>query len=141
MSAITLGIFNRLNGDSTLTDLLGSFDGRKAIFTYSPAPKDTGIPYIVTSGEITDAPNDNKTTTGRVITRDIRCFAKANKDPRTLETIAERIRTLFNQAEASITITGFKVTVAEAFGPREIPTDENELYGRLVTIQLTLAGT
>lgn len=141
MGAITLGIFNRMNGDSTLTDLLGSFDGRKAIFTYSPAPAETGIPYIVTSGEITDGPNNTKTTKGRVITRDIRCFAKANKDPRTLETIAERIRTLFNQAESSISITGFKVTVAEVFGPREIPTDENELYGRMLTVQLTLAGT
>jgi len=56
MSVITKAIFNVLNGDATLTALLGTFDGSAAIFTTDPPPSGAILPYIVTAGDVSNVP-------------------------------------------------------------------------------------
>ncbi len=137
MSVFTNAFFAVMNNDATLIALLTSFNSRKAIFTYQPVPKDVEAPYIITTGEVSDEGFDTKTTVGREIRRDIRCYAPADGDASTIETIAERVRTLFHRVD--ISVVGFKTIDVSVFGP--IVADEDELYGRVLTVRCLLDAT
>lgn len=130
----TQAIYDVMNDDVTLTGLLSEFNGEASIFTTDPAPKGADLPYIVSAGEVADVPLDTKSTDGRVFTRDIRCYDdNSSGSVVNIETIAERVRTLFHRQE--FTITGFGVIITQAFGP--IARDEEDVFGRIVTISVT----
>lgn len=137
MSVFTDAFFGILNGDTVLTTNLKSFNSRKAIFTYQPIPKGVEAPYIITTGEISDEGFDTKTSVGREIRRDIRCYAPDDGDPSRIETIAERVRTLFHRVD--ISVTGFTTIDVNVFGP--IVADEEDLYGRILTVRCLLDTT
>lgn len=143
MSAITQAFFDRLTGDTALTGQLGTYNGGPSVFTKIPLPADFDIaangPYILTTGESSQTPGeiDTKNSAGRVIDRDVRCFADLALSPSTIEDIAERVRDLFHRQ--AINMTGFTTTIAEATGP--IEADEDDALGRIVTVSLTLAET
>lgn len=134
MNALTQAIYDRLVGDPTLEGLLASYGGEPAIFTVDPAPGDAGLPYIVTAGEVVDAPFDTKTTRGRTLWRDVRCYAAADGSAVTVEDIAERVRDLLHRIP--LDVDGFGVFIAECSGP--IVADEQEAYGRIVTVKMTM---
>ena len=129
---ITQAIYNKLSGDATLVGLLSSYKGEPAIFTTDPAPGDATLPYIVTAGDIAEVPFDTKTTLGRTITRDVRCYAAASGSAVTVEAIAERVRTLLHRQ--ALTITGFVWLLAMCSGP--MAADEQDAYGRIVTVTM-----
>ena len=137
MSALSAAFYGLLSGDTALTDVVKTWDGRPAIFTYEPVPKDVELPYIITSGEIADTPNDSKDTTGRRIIRDIRVYADRTGSTVTIEALAERIRTLFHRS--SISVTGFKTIYVSVSGPRIA--DEDKVYGRILSVELLLSVT
>ena len=91
----------------------------------------------MTVGEVGNLSFDTKTKRGREITRDIRCYADASGDAITLETIAERVRALFHRVD--ISVTGFKIINSEVAGP--ITIDDNDAYGRVLTVTLLLDET
>ena len=134
MSVITAAIQDLLAGDGTLEAMLSTYGGEPAVFTVDPAPGDADLPYIVTAGDVSVAPFDTKTTRGRTITRDVRCYASASGSAMTVEAMAERVRALLHRQE--LTIAGFVWVWAECTGP--IAADERDAYGRIVTVRMTV---
>jgi len=129
---LTAAIYDVLAGDGTLTALLGTYRGAPAIFTTDPAPGDAVLPYIVTAGEVVANPEDTKTTRGRELWRDVRCYAPATGSAVTVEAMAERVRALLHRQ--TLEIDGFVWIWALCSGP--IVADEEDAYGRIVTVQM-----
>lgn len=134
MSVLTQAIYDVLAGDVTLTALLGTYAGAPAIFTTDPAPGDAELPYVVTAGDVAQVPFDTKTTRGRDITRDVRCYTDANGSAVTVEAIAERVRFLLHRTE--IPIDDFSWIMAACSGPQSA--DEQDSYGRIVTVRMVV---
>jgi len=112
--------------------MLATYQGIPAIFTTDPVPGDTLLPYIVSAGEITQAPFDTKTTLGRDLIRDVRCYAAADGSPVVIEAIAERVRTLLHRQPLSI--SGYTWWVSDCGGP--IVADERDFYGRILSLSV-----
>jgi hypothetical protein len=127
-------MYDRLANDATLTGLLATYDGGPAIFTTDPAPGNANLPYIVTAGNVSDAPFDTKTTRGRTLLRDVRCYDEANGSAARIEQIAERVRALLHRQP--LTAKGFVWIWAECSGPSAA--DEQDAYGRIVTVTMTI---
>lgn len=128
---LTAAIDARLRGDATLVAMLADFNGRAAVFTTDPVPGTASMPYIVTAGEVTDSAYDTKTTLGRELRRDVRCYAPIAGSVVTIEAIAERVRELLHRQPLSV--DGYDVWMAECSGP--IVADEPDAYGRIVTVR------
>jgi hypothetical protein len=134
MSVITAPIHDRMSSDVTLASLLNTYGGLPAVFTTDPSPGDAIPPYIVSAGEVSQPPWDTKTSRGRQITRDVRCYAPNSGSVAVVEAMAERVRALFHRH--LLVIPGFDTIIAECFGP--IVADERDIYGRIVTVSLTI---
>ena len=131
---LTEAIYTRMANDATLAALITEYKGEPAIFTTDPAPGEATLPYVISAGEVAQSPNDTKTTRGRQVWRDIRCYAPATGSAETVEEIAERVRTLFHRHE--LEVDGYETYIAECSGP--IAADEEDAYGRIVTLRLML---
>jgi hypothetical protein len=131
---ITAAIYAKLAADATLTALLSTYEGEPAIFTAQPVPELAAFPYIVTAGDVAQAPFDTKTTRGRTITRDVRCYTAASGSAVTVEAIAERVRALLHRQ--ALAVTDHTWLMSECSGP--IEADEQDAYGRIVTVQITV---
>lgn len=134
MSVITAAVYDRLAGDPTLVDLVSVYKGNPAIFTVDPAPGDAELPYIVTAGEVSQAPFDTKTTRGRDLIRDVRCYAAEDGSAVVVEAMAERVRALLHRQ--LLTISGFTWLISDVSGP--IVADESDTYGRIVSLSLVI---
>ena len=132
MSLVTRALYERLAGDYELTSLLSSYNGSPAIFTVDPPPGDAVLPYIVSAGEVAQAPFDTKTDQGRDLRRDVRCYTEADDDGMTIEAIAERVRALLHRQP--LAVDGFGIFIAECQGP--IAADEEDAYGRIVSVRM-----
>lgn len=131
---ITQAIYEKLANDPTLVSMLSSYGGSPAIFTVDPAPEDAEYPYIVTAGSPVQVPYDTKTSTGRQIWRDVRCYDAKSGSAETVEGIAERVRALLHRQELSS--LNFVTIWAECEGPTVA--DDGESYGRIVTLKFTV---
>jgi hypothetical protein len=131
---ITQAVYDRMANDATLIALLATYRSGPAVFTTDPAPGDATLPYIVTAGAPVDISFDTKTTLGRQLWRDLRCYAAADGSATLIETIAERVRALFHRQ--ALVIPGFVWLWAECSGP--IVADEQDAYGRIVTVRFTI---
>jgi hypothetical protein len=131
---LTSAIYGKLAGDATLVALLSSYEGYPAVFTTDPAPGDAHMPYIVTAGEVAQSSFDTKTTRGRDITRDVRCYAPAGGSAQTVEAIAERVRELLHRQ--FLAVDGFDWVMSECSGP--MAADEQDAYGRIVSVRLVI---
>lgn len=137
MGVITEAIHGRLVNDAALTALLATYNGVPAIFTTEPVPEDAALPYIVSSGEATNDAFDTKVSSGRRITRDIRCYTEAADSAALVEALAERVVALFHRHKLSV--DGFRTIIADASGP--VSSDEDLAYGRVVSVRLTLVAS
>jgi hypothetical protein len=136
MGNLTESIHARLSGDASLASLLATYRGAPAVFT-ADVPEDAELPYVVAVGEVTYEPFDSKTTRGRRLTRDARCYAPAGGSAIVVEQIAERVRALLHRYR--LEVDGFQVLVAVAQGPTQA--DEPEAYGRIVSVRYTMMET
>jgi len=134
MSALTAAIYARLAGDGILMGLLADYGGNPAIFTVDPAPDNATLPYLVTAGEVSQAPFEAKNARGREVRRDVRCYAERSDSAVEIEAIAERVRALLHRQP--LDIDGFENWIAECLGP--IVADEEDAYGRIVTVRLIM---
>lgn len=132
MSVLTAAIYDRLAQDATLAGMLATYNGSPAVFTTAPAPGDAVRPYVVTAGEAVQIPFDTKTTRGRDVIRDVRCYADADGSVVVVEAIAERVRVLLHRQP--LPITGFDWILSECSGP--IVADERDVYGRIISLSL-----
>ncbi len=137
MSAITQALYDRLVGDPTLVAMLSDYGGEPAVFTSDPPPGDAALPYIVSAGEVSQATFDTKTTRGRRIMRDVRCYTSPSGSDELVEAIAERVRALLHRHW--LVIDGFGTIAAECAGP--IVADERDAQGRVVTVRLLIMET
>lgn len=131
---LTAALHARLTGDADLVALLNTFEGEPAVFTADPAPGKAELPYIVTAGEVAQTPFDTKTTRGRQVWRDVRCYAPASGSAALVEQIAERVRALLHRHW--LEVEGHETYVAEVAGP--VAADEEDAYGRVLTLRLIL---
>ena len=131
---LTAALYDRLAGDTDLTVLLAQYNGGPAVFTVDPAPGDAVLPYVVSAGFIAATNWDTKTTRGRQVWRDIRCYAPATGSAEPVEAIAERVRELLHRHR--LEVDGHVTYVAEASGP--LVGDGDDVYGRIVSVRLTL---
>lgn len=129
---LTAAIYDRLVTDATLAAMLATYGEDVAIFTTDPTPGDAELPYIVSAGEVAARSFDTKTTRGREVWRDIRCYAPATGSAVLVEQIAERVRALLHRH--ALVVAGHETWVAEVSGP--IAADEEDAYGRVVTVRL-----
>ncbi len=129
---LTEAIHDVLADDVTLAAMLSTYEGEPAVFTTDPAPGDAVLPYIVTAGEVVANPADTKTTLGRELWRDVRCYTEASGDEDIVEAMAERVRALLHRK--TLEIDGFVWIWALCTGP--IAADEEDAYGRIVTVQM-----
>lgn len=135
MSVLSAAIYDVLSSDGALTALLGTYGGgQPCIFTIDPAPGDANMPYIVTAGDVVQAPFDTKTTRGREVWRDIRCYTDTTGSAIVVESIAERVRALLHRQ--AIAIDDFVWVLCECTGP--IVIDEPDAYGRIVTAKFKI---
>ena len=72
MNALDYAVIGMLRADAVIQELLYSYEGTPAIFTFVPAPEvDPGpppvlpYPFIVTEDSVSDIPDETKTTTGQ----------------------------------------------------------------------------
>ncbi len=128
---LTDAIYTRLAGDATLIGLISTYNGEPAIFTTDPAPEDAELPYIVSAGNVADRARDTKTTRGREVWRDVRCYAPALGSAVLVEQIAERVRALCHRHK--LEVSDHETWIAEASGPMVI--DEDDAYGRIVSLR------
>ena len=129
---LTTAIHARLAGDATLAAFLAEYAGEPAVFSTDPAPGDATLPYLVSAGHVSDRAYDTKTTRGRQVYRDVRCYAPASGSVVTVEEIAERVRALLHRH--ALAVDGHETWVAEASGPTAA--DEEDAYGRIVSLRL-----
>jgi len=134
VTAISKAFSDVLSADVTLAGLLASYGGSPAVFTADPAPADAVKPYVVTAGEAVHRPFDTKTTRGREIWRDVRCYAAVGDSAVVVEAIADRVRTLLHRAP--LPIIGYDAVIAECIGP--IVADEIDAYGRILTARIIM---
>lgn len=135
---LSAAIYDLLAADGTLVGLLAAYEGEPAIFTVQPAPGDAILPYIVTAGQVVDGAWDTKTTRGRAVIRDVRCYAAADGSAVVIEAIAERVRALLHRQP--LDIDGFTWVISDCNGP--ITADESGgagdgVYGRILSLSLT----
>jgi hypothetical protein len=132
MSVITSAIYERLAGDYELTGMLAVYKGQPAIFTIGSAPGEANTPFIVTAGEVSQLPFDTKTSRGRELIRDVRCYDRASGSVVTIEAVAERVRYLLHRQP--LAIDGFDWVISNCVGP--VVADEVDYYGRILTLSL-----
>lgn len=132
MSVLTAAIYDVLANDVTLAGLLATYGSGPAIFTTDPVPGNAVLPYVVTAGEVVQAPFDTKTTRGRDLIRDVRCYAEADGSVMVIEAIAERVRALLHRQ--ALTISGFVWMVSDCAGP--IVADDSDVYGRILSVSV-----
>lgn len=134
MSLVTSSMKTRMVEDATLAGMVSTYQAEPAAFTVDPAPKGATLPYIVSAGEMAQTPFDTKTSRGREIWRDVRCYAAANGSAVVVEAMAERVRALFHRLP--LEVVGFGVLLAECMGPTVA--DEADAYGRVVTVRMIM---
>ena len=135
---LTAAFYQRLANDSTLAGMVTDFpagSGVPAVFTNGRVPSgpdDTQLPYISTTGELSDEAWDTKTDRGRFINRDIYLYwpKGATAD---LEDAKEHVRGLFHRHR--LAVDGFRTVVART-SVRINNTDDYE--ARIVTVMLRL---
>ena len=131
---LTAALYDLLTGDAELVALLSTYQGEPAVFTTDPAPEDAALPFVVSAGQVADSAFDTKTTRGRDVRRDVRCYAPVDGSAVTVEAIAERVRELLHRHQ--LAVSGMETWIAETSGP--IVADEDDAYGRIVSVRLVM---
>jgi hypothetical protein len=137
MSILTAAIYQKLASDVTLTDMLATFGDEPAVFTTDPVPGSAELPYVVSTGEVSQSPFDTKQTRGRSLIRDVRCYAAADGSAVLIEAIAERVRALLHRQ--ALTINGYSWMLSDVTGP--IVADDDEVYGRIISVNIVVQQT
>ena len=127
-------LYDHLVADTTLTNLLSTYEGEPAIFTIPDPPGDADLPYIVIGPIVAQSPADTKTTRGQFYRVDVRCYTENTGDAAPVDEIAERARIVLHRQEIFTTEFDWVFTICD--GP--ISSDEDDAYGRLLTPQITV---
>lgn len=148
----TATIFSRLTGDATLVALLASYtpatggSARAAVFSEF-APDDFVMssaqtkPCLVIAAPTDRQPDATFTENFEIHERQVRGYAYFSGSTAGLDTVMERVVTLFQNAQASLTVTGGTVIGSRVAGPVGSPTEDTALIGRRVSLRLEFQAT
>lgn len=138
---LTKAIYDRLAGDTTLTDWLSVYRGLPAIFTDDRVPGTEGddpmdapeFPYVWSGGLVAAEPWDTKTSLGRAPVRDIVVYHE-HRMTAEVEDIAEHVYRLFHRH--LLEVAGHRTVTASASGPVRLSSDDYD--ARIVTVRFRL---
>jgi hypothetical protein len=78
---------------------------------------------------------ETKTTTGRFVMHDIGLYKTEDGDPSDIQDMAELVRDTLHRNQLAVSGYG-NALIVKAMGPIEV--DEDQVYGRIVTVSLDL---
>lgn len=136
-------VFSRLTGDATLTAALAVYGGAPAVFEDGMAPGDLVIaaaPVVIVTPPTHLANADAFDASFRTEQIFVRLYARPAGSSLTLQTAAERVRTLL-QNWGPAAITGGTLINGTVSGPSPAPTDDPSLDGRLILVNLFIRET
>ena len=139
MRDVTRSIYRFLQADGDLPGLLGSYGDAPSVFTSIPVPETAGNPFVTVSGSISDTDEGTKNSQIRRVTVVVGAYADADGNVDKIEEIGEHLRNILGNkinTEAKLNIRHWHAAVVGTFGP--IVNDVEDLYGRMVTVELLL---
>jgi len=123
-------IFQKLIANGNITSNVSEYLNYPAIFTVEPIPTDVNLPYIIVS-QVSEVPNDTKTSDGRELLVDIRIYTQRNGNLNVLESLTEEVYQEFhNEIVVVDNFQNYLLRVVDI-----VNSDEEEVYGRIVSIR------
>lgn len=135
------GIRAALIADSGIVSLLSMVDGVPAVFTKDPANEPEAMPQIVISADIVHEDMDHLSDLWSIVTRYVRVYGRYQDHYRDVDSISRQIRSLFHRRRLSIEVSGYHVARVICSGPIPAPTSDDEIVGRVVTLEITVGET
>lgn len=138
MTAVQNALYDVIAGLAGVTGWVTIYRGQPAIFTREIIPPQVQGNYVVIEDALSDIPGvaDTKTTRGRLVVHDIGFYKIEDGDPSDVQDVAELVRDTLHRNP--IPVTGYGNTlITKAFGP--VSADDNQVYGRIVTVSLDMA--
>lgn len=102
MGDISKAIYDVLAADSAVTSKLSTYGGLPAIFTGRLAPRGANAPFIVVSHNVGYIVRDSKTENVTEFIRDIRCYIPVDKSMKTLDELADAVRSAFHKQSYTV---------------------------------------
>lgn len=141
-------IYRTLAADPVMIASLASYTprgGRAALAIFNDVPpddfvfsKDNPKPCLVISAPVDIRRGGTFTERDQMIEQEVRAYAWRGFSTADLDTVAQRVATLFHLRHNSLSITGGRVTSATARGPAQAPTTDAAVSGRRITLQLEI---
>lgn len=136
-SPLLEGLLTALAADSTLTALLGQYQGEPSIHTRRPAPAEAEYPMVMVTA-VTRSDEDGINDYRPAVVVDCSVYGDQPKDFRAVEAAADRLYSLFHRQPRALTVTGWHVTQITCAGPTAAPVDDDAKAGRRVTLTVAL---
>lgn len=125
-----------LVNDAIIAGLVGEWENEPAVFTRSPVPGDVPFPMIMVPFDAAYVNVGALNSERPNVTRDIFIYGDQPDHYRAVETIAYRVRDLFDRNRFSISVEGYNIVLITATGPIPAPTDDEKSVGRVVTLNI-----
>lgn len=137
-SQVTASIYSTLSGDSTLTNMLGTFNSSTNIFTGLRVPSSTDGAFIHITLAGGAGTFDTKDKRGRSIDYSINCVTDAEESSLLLSQISDRVVNLLHRQALSLAtddLINIRLT-----NMTSLPTDES-LIGMALTFNIIIMET
>lgn len=136
----TAAIFARLGFDLSIIERLDLYQDQPAIFNDS-APDDFTFGALVAAviaAPTLDVAVETFTEAGRIISQDVRLYARHTGSTAEIDQLARDVRDLFHQQPDTLAAPGATFITAIATGPVASPTNDPSLVGRRITLRFEL---
>jgi hypothetical protein len=129
--SLTEALFNALNDDDTLTEMLGTYGDAPCVFSSKLVPEDAPRPYIWISAPLKNKRWGAKLHIGRDTQLEVWCVADETGSSRVIDQIAERVRSVLLSIQLVID-EATRATLQDVDGPVGLETDESVIGRKLV---------
>lgn len=125
-----------LINDVVAAGLITEWEGEPAVFTRTPVPGDVLFPFVIVSPNIAYVDEGTLSDERPNVVRDIFVYGNQPDQYRVVETIANRIQSLFHRTRFSITVAEYNIVLITASGPHQAPADDDKSVARVVTLTI-----
>ena len=136
-------LYTRLSSDATLLAALKPYGAGRAIVS-DPPPSDlladSDDPILIVGAPFADEADDTYTEDYRAVAVNIRLYHRPAGSSLSLDTAAERVRTLLRSWPAGA-VTGGSLINAAVSGPVAGPSSDPSVEGRIVTARMIFRET